>query len=273
MDALERTRAGLTPIVATVVMTAMVLTLAVSAITFLQGQQGSISEQLQDALDEEIIIDETVCNGKHVSFRITNNGEERLGTGRAELVVFERGTVNYSFRTVSVNLSGAFRQPGESGYLNISTDSTFRSGNRYTIRLDFGEFNVDRQCIGGQAWWNIDWTWRRQIIVENTDETTKDDAIAAIGINTTELIETGRLNPDCSDIRIVEDGQVRDHDLGACDVEDDLAELRFRTTVNRSDTEYDTYLYYGNLRAETAETDLGESDEDIETRFRPEEEQ
>jgi len=81
------------------------------------------------------------------------------------------------------------------------------------------------------------------------------------------------MNPDCSDIRVIEDGEVRPHDLDSCATDGDLVELQFRTDINRSDTDYDTYLYYGNLRAEADGTDLGASDEAIETRLRPEEEQ
>jgi flagellin-like protein len=273
MDALQQPQKGLTPIIATVILTAMVLTLAVSAMTFLQGQQGAISEQLQDALDDDVIIEETLCNGHQVTFTIANNGEERIETSTAELIVFEGQDINYSFATDTIVLNGSFQRPGTTGRLNISTDAVFRSGNRYTIQLAFEEFTIDRQCVAGQSWWNIDWDHRRQIVVENTDDTTKTDAIAAIDLNTTALIETGRMNPDCSDLQVIEDGTERPHDLDSCTTDGDLTELRFRTTVNRSDTEYDTYLYYSNLRADMDETDLGTPDDAIETRFRPEEQQ
>lgn len=273
MDALQQSRDGLTPVIATVILTAMVLTLAVSAMTFLQGQQGAISERLQDALEDDVTIRETLCNGHQVMFTIANNGEQRIETSTAEMIVFEGEDINYSFATDTIVLNGSFQQPSTTGTLNISTDAVFRSGNRYTIQLDFEEFTIDRQCVAGQPWWDINWNYRRQIVVENTEGVSKDDAIAAIDINTTELIETGRMNPDCSDIQVIEDDEPRPHDLDSCATDGDLTELRFRTTVNRSDTEYDTYLYYSNLRAEADETDLGVPDDAIETRFRPEEQQ
>ncbi len=273
MAARQQSREGLTPIIATVILTAMVLTLAISAMTFLQGQQGAINERLEEALEDDVVIQETRCNGHQVTFQIANNGDSRIETSTAELIVFEGQNINYSFATDTIVLNGSFQQPGTTGTLNISTDAVFRSGNRYTIQLDFEEFSIDRQCVAGQRWWDIDWAHRRQIVVENTEGVSKDDSIAAIDLNTTALIGTGRMNPDCSDIRIVEDGQVRPHDLSTCDATDDLAEIRFRTDVNRSDTEYDTYLYYSNLRAETAETELDASDDVIETRLRPEEQQ
>ncbi|MDY6770914.1 MAG: archaellin/type IV pilin N-terminal domain-containing protein [Candidatus Nanohaloarchaea archaeon] len=267
-------RKAITPIVATVILIGLVLTMATAAMTFLQGQQARISEQLQQSLDKEVFIEETICNGRTVSFLVNNSGGERLSTGTAELAVYQGGSVNYSFTNESVVLQGPFQAPGSVGFLNVSAGGVFRSGRLYTIRLDFGQdFQINRACRAGLPWWDLNWNYRRQLVVTNTGSTDRANAVASVQFNTTGNISHGKLNPHCSDIRVVENGSVTEYTVDGCRDEDDLATIKFRTTVNQSDTEYDTYLYYGNLRADDASVDsLPTPDGMLETRLWIEEE-
>ncbi|MBD3200884.1 MAG: hypothetical protein GF316_12770, partial [Candidatus Lokiarchaeota archaeon] len=100
--------------------------------------------------------------------------------------------------------------------------------------------------IGEDPWWNKSYQWRQLINITNPYDVDLTDYMTSIRINHTELIEMGKMQSDLGDVRIVENGQLRNYYFKTLYPSEDFAYIWFETDINASSTDYDTYLYYGN---------------------------
>jgi hypothetical protein len=111
--------------------------------------------------------------------------------------------------------------------------------------------------IETQKWWNKSWKYRKGINITEQSGDNLTDYQINVTLNTSELIQDGKLQPDCSDIRfILHEGYVTrdeytelDHWLG-----DDCNQGDTEFWVNVPEIEEDSYvlikMYYGNSGAQ-----------------------
>ncbi|MDY6789435.1 MAG: hypothetical protein SVV03_05750 [Candidatus Nanohaloarchaea archaeon] len=262
---------GVIPIVTVVLMIVIVTALAGSTIYFLQTRQESITTKLSQALDEQLEVENIHCNGHQLSVYFDNTGDTDIESGRADLIIYREGEVDGNFSTKRLALDGSYLDAGGEGYLNLSLEGIFRSGTLYTIELDLtGTRSKFRElCRGGSSWWDLEWDYRRQIQISGPGEASS--AVTSVEINSSRLIGEGKLEKGCTNLRVVEGGRVSQYNVTDCDSSDTRVYFVLRDL--ESGGGFDTYLYYGNLRAKNMSSgNLGEINPDLSTELEREEE-
>jgi flagellin-like protein len=264
-------RKGITPTLSVVILTMMVVSLAASTSVWLSSNRDDILGRITSTAAQDLEIEKITCNGNQVRLTVSNNGQRRYSINQMDLFVHYDGEIDPDLTRTKLTPQGKLPPPDQTGVLNITAGNIFQSDETYVLDMDFYgiQFDARTACRAGLDWWNLNWNYRRHIVVENTGGT-KNDAIASATFNSTGPIGDGKLNPDCSDIRAVEGKNVRDYTVSGCGTT--TTTVKFETNVDASAIEYDTYLYYGNIRGENMTTSLGSVDGDISTTIRQEEE-
>ena len=97
------------------------------------------------------------------------------------------------------------------------------------------------------AWWNYDWHYRDRYDITLPTNTMADSvcgALAYVYMDTQSLIQSGKLNPDCSDIRVVYDDTVLEHYTENCGSTN--TKIYFRLPCVKTNANISVYVYYGN---------------------------
>ncbi len=100
--------------------------------------------------------------------------------------------------------------------------------------------------IGEDSWWNVSYQWRQCINITNPGDYNLTDNIIKIQFNWKNLYDSGHLQDDLDDIRIVENGILRNYYIKKDFSSTDLATVWFESNSTAGSIEYDTFLYYGN---------------------------
>jgi len=93
-------------------------------------------------------------------------------------------------------------------------------------------------------WWDGRWNYRKQLAVTNNVETTLYDYSMNISLNTADLISQGKMQGDCGDIRIIENGQ--EINYGIINPDSASTEIYFIANDLIIGDNNDIYIYYGN---------------------------
>ncbi|RKX83690.1 MAG: hypothetical protein DRP57_07430, partial [Spirochaetes bacterium] len=106
---------------------------------------------------------------------------------------------NYSFIVIANNTDGI------TSYSNASNFSiTARARlDVATEKQAYKNFETVYIATRGDDWWNNSWLYRKAFYVHSNVSIAEYQLF--LNINTSELISTGKLNPDCSDLRFVSD--------------------------------------------------------------------
>lgn len=112
-------------------------------------------------------------------------------------------------------------------------------------------FNKGREIkisepISEETWWNESFQWRHPIIITNPYNIDLIDYMTYIRINHTAFVESGKIQDDLGDIRVVENGQLRNYYFKTLYPSGDYAYIWFEIDIIANSIESDTYLYYGN---------------------------
>jgi len=102
------------------------------------------------------------------------------------------------------------------------------------------------QEIGEDVWWNKSFRWRQCINITNPGTFNLVDNIIKITFNWNDLYTTGHIQQDLDDIRIVENGELREYYIKKNYPSTNLATVWFETNSTGGSSDYDTYMYYGN---------------------------
>jgi len=100
--------------------------------------------------------------------------------------------------------------------------------------------------VGEDLWWNVSYQWRQCVNITNPGDYNLTDNIIKIQFNWKNLFDSGHLQDDLDDIRIVEKGVIRNYYIKKDFPSADLATVWFETNSTAGSKEYDTYMYYGN---------------------------
>ena len=112
--------------------------------------------------------------------------------------------------------------------------------------------------VGETDWWNSSFNHRHIINITNPISVAFTNFITNVTFNYTNLVNQGKLNQSLKDIRIIENGVLRNYYIETDFPEKDLATVWFETDISAgpNKTEIDTYMYYGNENASFASSYL-----------------
>ena len=123
------------------------------------------------------------------------------------------------------------------------------------------EFNdetplIPRLSVFGEApWWDNSFEYRMLINVSNPYSYNFQDFGVSVSFNYNELVQTGKMQSDLDDIRIVENGILRKYYVVKDYPSVNYATVFFNTNVSQNTYELDTYMYFGNIGAANNEAD------------------
>jgi len=100
--------------------------------------------------------------------------------------------------------------------------------------------------IGEDVWWNASYQWRQCINITNPGTYNLVDNVIKIQFNWKNLFDSGHMQDDLDDIRIVENGMLRNYFIKQDFPSADQATVWFETNSTADSKQYDTYMYYGN---------------------------
>ncbi len=127
----------------------------------------------------------------------------------------------------------------ESNEDNITEDTLQNVGKNEPTIVN----QLQSSAIGEDFWWNSSFRWRQVINVTNPFSNDLINATASIKLNLTEY--AGKIQNDLDDIRVVENNILRDY-YCTKDYYENMTTIWFETNISAHNSEYDTYLYYGN---------------------------
>jgi hypothetical protein len=140
-----------------------------------------------------------------------------------------------------------FRRLNKKQYLATTFISLFIIGG-------LGYWLFTRDIQEAVAWWNDGWYYRQSVTVTNSGAATTNQFVK-ITLDTSSLITAGKLQADCDDIRVVDNGgKILDNWDVSCNsastlIYTKLADLPAGDTI--------LYIYYGNPSATNIERPLG----------------
>jgi len=108
--------------------------------------------------------------------------------------------------------------------------------------------------IGDASWWNTSFEYRMLINITNPHNEALTNFITSISFNYTKLVNEGKMNQSLKDVRIVENGKLRNYYIELNFPVSENATVWFETNISAGPNklEKDTYLYYGNPNASFA---------------------
>jgi len=115
--------------------------------------------------------------------------------------------------------------------------------------------------IGGASWWNTSFEYRMLINITNPHNEALTDFITSVSFNYTKLVNEGNMSQSLKDVRIVENGKLRNYYIDLNFPVSDFATVWFETNISAGPNklEQDTYLYYKNPNASLAYSYLMDS--------------
>jgi len=100
--------------------------------------------------------------------------------------------------------------------------------------------------IGEDAWWNVSYQWRQCINITNPRDYNLTENFISIEFDYTVLRDNYDMDSDLYDVRIVENNIVRNYYVKKDFPSTGFATIWFETNSTLNESEYDTYMYWGN---------------------------
>ncbi|MFX1567838.1 MAG: LamG-like jellyroll fold domain-containing protein [Promethearchaeota archaeon] len=109
-----------------------------------------------------------------------------------------------------------------------------------------GPQKLNMAQIGEDPWWNASYQWRQCINITNPGSYNLIDNFVSIEFDYGTLRDNYNMDADLYDVRIVENGEVRNYYVKKDFPTNDIATIWFETNSSAGESEYDTYMYWGN---------------------------
>ncbi len=101
--------------------------------------------------------------------------------------------------------------------------------------------------VGYDLWWNTNFEYRSLINITNPYNEAFDDFVTKISFNYTTYVTMGKMNDSLKDVRIVQNGIVKEYYIQKDFPNEDIATVWFKVNVSAGPiVQQDTYMYYGN---------------------------
>ncbi len=118
-----------------------------------------------------------------------------------------------------------------------------------TIALSAGIISADE-------WWNNDWANRIPVHIQEETGSDQYGALIEVEVDTYSLIGDGLMRADCDDIRVIDYSENKLLSYEVDDCEQTKTKIKFRANVPANHNGVLALIYYGNLDAESAETEI-----------------
>jgi len=106
--------------------------------------------------------------------------------------------------------------------------------------------SLSNSQVGEDPWWNASYQWRQCINITNPGTYNLTDNFINIEFNYANLRDNYNMDPDLYDVRIVENNVIRKYYVKKDFPNNDLATIWFETNSTAGESEYDTFMYWGN---------------------------
>ncbi|MFW9969182.1 MAG: LamG-like jellyroll fold domain-containing protein [Candidatus Odinarchaeota archaeon] len=100
--------------------------------------------------------------------------------------------------------------------------------------------------VGEDPWWNASYRWRQCIEITNPGNYNLTDNFVSIEFDYSTLRDNYNMDPDLYDVRIVENNILRNYYVKKDFPSNNYATIWFETNSTAGETDYDTYMYWGN---------------------------
>lgn len=239
-------RKGVTPVVAVVLLIGVTVSAAGTAYLMIQNTQKASQEAFQNSIpiSAKNLQVESCWNGNvrtHISVR--NSGEEAINISKLDVIVNslpkEESRVQRSDKIVN---------PQETFEISF----TPKVGKGARIELFGGGIRKTAACTylpaNPDIWWNPDWSYRKPITIQEQSGNQLTNYQLKMDLNTKTLIDQGKMNSDCSDIRFASSGLKADYwiESGCNTVTTDIW-VEVPSIPSGGETELN--MYYGNSGA------------------------
>jgi len=108
--------------------------------------------------------------------------------------------------------------------------------------------------ISNDEWWNVDFEFRTLLNITNPGSDVFIDNIGvSINFNYSKLVIEGKMNSSLKDLRIIENGILRNYYIQKDFPVVGNATVWFKCNVTAGVSDYDTYMYYGNNTVDFAD--------------------
>ena len=139
-----------------------------------------------------------------------------------------------------------------SGEIKLISFPYVWDGNEVAVKLVSDQGKIYPYAVASQTWWNDDWSYRKQIIIINSDGTQLRGYQVLVNVTYDESMQT-----DFEDIRFTYRQGLSENEI-PCYIQEKqdgkyaliwvkLQEIKARTLYDESNTSYS--MYYGNARA------------------------
>jgi hypothetical protein len=138
--------------------------------------------------------------------------------------------VSSSLTLLTMNLS--YNAENSDDYLDLYGNEQINSPKSNAVSLN--------------SWWNASFLYRRLLNITNSYTEDLVDFTTSISFDYSQFVSTGHMNSSLYDIRIVENGILRDYYYEIDYPNPNYATIWFKTNCSANSSEFDTFLYYGN---------------------------
>lgn len=136
-----------------------------------------------------------------------------------------------------------------SSILTILPSNFLSSGDFNKNSEDNEQFNTIIPLLsqnGEDPWWNVSYQWRQCINITNPGVYNLTDNFISIRFDYATLRDNYDMDPNLYDVRIVENNVMRNYYVKKDFPIINEATIWFETNATVSESEYDTYMYWGN---------------------------
>ncbi|MHA1824874.1 MAG: LamG domain-containing protein [Promethearchaeota archaeon] len=100
--------------------------------------------------------------------------------------------------------------------------------------------------IGEDYWWNVSYQWRQCINITNPGDYNLTNNFISVSFDYATLVAESKMQSGLDDVRIVENGELRNYYIVVDYPSINTATVWFETNSISGSSEYDTYMYFGN---------------------------
>lgn len=153
-----------------------------------------------------------------------------------------------------------------SATVTVLEDYTRIDFDQMTTDPDAQQFSTFAQNLD-EIWYDQSWPYRSRIRVGEVSGRDIDSYPLSLQLDTAQLIDDGKLQDDCADIRVVDGMQELPYQIkqGGCDSENTT--IWFLASLNANQNEDDFFVYYGNDQVEAPSYDTGLEYDDLAERL------
>ncbi|MDY6770912.1 MAG: DUF2341 domain-containing protein [Candidatus Nanohaloarchaea archaeon] len=140
--------------------------------------------------------------------------------------------------------------------VNVLDDYTQINYDEITTSSSIAEYESLERNID-ELWYEETWQYRQQVTVFERAGRDIENYPVSIQLDTQSLIGAGKMQSDCGDLRIVEDGREIPYQIEDGECGENTTTVWFLTSVPTNSRDEDVFVYYGNPNSQAPNYDTG----------------